>query len=74
MDFPPCCPDGRVSNACAKKVYRQRVEGFYALEREWTGWKLERGKLVGPHGMRFTPGTLALAWAHLTSVRPDQPA
>lgn len=68
MDFPPCCPAGRVTSGCAETVYRQRVEGFYRLGREWTGWTLKDGTLSGPRGMRFTPATLAIAWTHLTAT------
>jgi hypothetical protein len=27
--FLPCCPDGRVANSCARRVYEQGVEGIY---------------------------------------------
>ena len=62
MDFPPCCPDGRVTNSCAATVYRQRVEGFIRLAGPWTGWRIQDNKLIGPNGLRFTPQTLANVW------------
>lgn len=31
MEFPPCCPDGRITNSCARRLYRERVEGFIRL-------------------------------------------
>jgi hypothetical protein len=65
--FPPCCPDGRVTNVCARTVYAQRVEQLYRLSGDWTGWRLKAGKLHGPGGITFTPATLALAWKHLQS-------
>lgn len=68
MDFPPCCVRGRVENSCAATVYEQRVERLYRLEREWTGWRVKDGVLIGPRGMRFTPATLAMAWKHLQSL------
>ena len=68
MEFPPCCqPTGRVTNSCAANVYRQRVEGFYRLAGAWTGWKIEGNKLVGPNGLRFTPQSLANAWASISN-------
>jgi len=73
MDFPPCCPAGRVANGCAETVYRQRVEGFFRLQKDWTGWTVKDGHLIGPRGMRFTPATLAIAWRHLTET-PATPA
>jgi hypothetical protein len=65
MEFPPCCRAGRVENPCAETVYQQRVEGLFRLDRNWTGWKIKDGALLGPRGMRFTPATLAIAWSHL---------
>jgi hypothetical protein len=62
MDFPPCCPDGRVANPCAETVYRQRVDGFIRLAGAWTGWRIQGHALIGPHGLRFTPQTLRNAW------------
>ena len=63
MDFPPCCqPTGRVENSCAANVYRQRVNGFYRLTGDWTGWRIQGNKLIGPNGLQFTPQTLAHAW------------
>jgi hypothetical protein len=67
MEFRPCCRAGRVENPCAATVYRQRIEGFFRLDRDWTGWKIKDGALRGPRGMRFTPATLMLAWPHLTA-------
>ena len=72
MEFPPCCNGGRVANGCAQTVYEQRVEGLFRLGREWTGWKVKDGALIGPRGMRFTPATLALAWAYLTSASENR--
>jgi hypothetical protein len=67
--FPPCCgTSGRVTNACAERVHLQRVDGSYRFDRDWTGWRMQGHALIGPHGMRFTPQTLALAWRYLTSV------
>ena len=57
MDFPPCCPDGRVTNRCAEAVYRQRVDGYIKFRGEWTGWRIQAGALIGPGGLRFTPRT-----------------
>ena len=73
MEFPPCCRAGRVENPCAATVYQQRVEGLFRLGRDWTGWKIKDGALLGPRGMRFTPATLVLAWRHLieTDTHPN---
>lgn len=61
--YPPCCePTGRVANSCAANVYRQLVDGHYILTGAWSGWKIIGNKLVGPHGLRFTPQTLIHAW------------
>jgi len=62
MSFPPCCPSGRVENPCAQTMYRQRVDGFFRLGGDWTGWRIQGGALIGPGGLRFTPRTLRNAW------------
>jgi fructose 1,6-bisphosphatase len=41
----------------------QQIEGNVELPAEWwNGWKIQRGKLIGPGGMRFTPTFLATLW------------
>lgn len=63
MDKPPCCPDGRVTNPCARTLYDARVYGRVDLPAsDWTGWKIRGNKLIGPGGMTFTPATLRAAW------------
>ena len=40
-----------------------QIEGNLDLPAEWwNGWQIQRGKLIGPGGMRFTPTFLATLW------------
>jgi len=68
MEFPPCCPDGRVTNLCADRVYRQRVEGYIKLSGPWTGWRIQGDALIGPGGVRFKATTLLHAWRQAQSA------
>lgn len=62
---------GERLNGCAVNVYRQRVDGFYRLAGAWEGWKISGDKLHGPGGMRFTAGSLKLAWMRLQRIDYD---
>jgi hypothetical protein len=66
---PPCCPGGRITNACAAAEYSRRVTESYPLGGHWRGWRIQGRHLIGPAGVRFTPET-----AHRAHVEYTQKA
>jgi fructose 1,6-bisphosphatase len=63
MDKPPCVEPRVPLNWCARMLKAQQVDGTIDLPAEWwNGWKIQRGKLIGPGGMRFTPQFLSAMW------------
>lgn len=58
---PPCHVRGERLNPCAAAVFRQHVEQSFSLRGPWRGWRIERGKLIGPGRIVWTPDTLRLA-------------
>jgi hypothetical protein len=63
---PPCWRAGERLNPCALALFRRDVEQTWPLPWPWIGWRMQRGVLVGPGGMRWTPETLRHA-AHWQS-------
>jgi hypothetical protein len=63
MDRPPCVEIRKPLNWCAAALKRQQIDGHLPLPQEWwKGWKIERGRLIGPGGMNFTPNLLSAIW------------
>lgn len=59
MDKPPCTKPGTPMNWCARNLRNERIEGRMTLPTEWwNGWRICKGKLIGPGGMTFTPQLL----------------
>lgn len=63
MDKPPCVELGREMNYCARSLHRAHVEGHVDLPTQWwKGWRVIKGKLIGPGGLNFTPDLLRALW------------
>jgi hypothetical protein len=63
MDKPPCVELGKPMNWCARSLREQQVDGRITLPADWwSGWKIIKGTLVGPGGMRFNSRQLSALW------------
>lgn len=59
MDKPPCVERGKPFNWCARDRFHEQIEGRILLPNDWwKGWRISKGHLIGPGGMRFTPRLL----------------
>jgi hypothetical protein len=63
MEKPPCVELRSPLNWCAQGFREQYVEGRLPLPAEWwNGWKINKGHLIGPGGMKFDARTLTVLW------------
>lgn len=63
MDKPPCVEPRKPMNWCARALYDQQIEGRLVLPAEWwKGWRISKGNLIGPGGMKFTSRQLTALW------------
>ena len=55
---PLCLIPGQPVNACARKLYAEKVLGHIDLTADWAGWRLRGRWLISPDGDRVNPHRL----------------
>lgn len=55
---PLCLIPGQPVNACARKIYAEKVLGHVDLSGDWAGWRLRGRWLISPEGDRINPQRL----------------
>ncbi|PRH83168.1 DUF3653 domain-containing protein [Arenimonas caeni] len=55
---PLCLIPGQPVNACARKLYAEKVLGHVDLSADWAGWRLRGRWLISPDGDRVNPQRL----------------
>lgn len=55
---PLCLIPGQPMNACARKLYAEKVLGHVDLSADWAGWRLRGKWLISPDGDRINPQRL----------------